>query len=98
MEEDEFDKILNSFNSTNINDEKDKTKPKNKLLTIDFYKRILITIYSFFYLFFYSLIYPPKPRINDEQNSTNPNNQNNRRNIDQIRRPGHFRYRSPGGG
>jgi len=89
--EDEIDQILDKLTR-----EENKIKQqanKNKFLTIKFYKSLIIAFFMFIYLFFYTMIYPPKIN-NAEEQQYNHNTQ--RRKIGFMQR--HGRYRSRGGG
>lgn len=95
--EDEIDQIINE------NLQEERNRDKYKYISFNYWKEIFWAIFSFFYLFFYTIIYPPKnenrSQIDNRENREN-NNRNNfdRRSLMNQRRPNHFRYRSRGGG
>jgi hypothetical protein len=98
--EDEIDEILDQY--TREEDSKKEKANKNKFLTIEFYKSLVISFFMFFYLFFHSMIYPPKINYNTEEQQINQNTQ--RRNVglnntmNSLHMQRHGRYRSRGGG
>ena len=81
--EDELDKIL----------KENKPKIKHRILTLDYWKGIFLAIYTFIYLFFYSLIYQAKNPNDESSNNRNLIPEINR-NMTSSRRPEGYRYRS----
>ena len=91
--EDEIDQILDNY----VKKEKAIIN-QSKYLTLKFYKSIVISISMFIYLFFYTMIYPPKI-THDNADQTNPAGRRingNIPNVNNMNRQG--RYRSRGGG
>jgi len=73
-----------------------KQQIKYTFLTLEFWKRMIIPIYSFIYLFFYSLVFTNIQKENQRSIYDDRANGGDNRNI--TRRPAGYRYRSRGGG